>query len=174
MNLELFAMRWLRWQKRCVIVLEQRSPRQWSCGVPDVLGITGARYLIEIEIKRTLSDFKADSRKAFRQRRNLGIKRELDPKQFYYLVPSTLVEKVRPLVPDWAGLMRGPTECSHSIFVVKAAPTNNQSTRLTVKECCRLVIYINNHALTKAESLQAILGRFKEGYSCWPEPDYEI
>lgn len=57
MSLELAAARWLRFEKRCMAVLFERTPRAWSCGLPDALGITCSRHMIEIEIKRTLSDF---------------------------------------------------------------------------------------------------------------------
>lgn len=85
-NLELLAMRWLRWEKRCIIVLTERSPRAQSCGEPDVLGITKDRYMYEIEVKRTISDFRADSDKPSRKFRDDGWRAPKLPKQFYYLV----------------------------------------------------------------------------------------
>ena len=149
MNLELMAMSWLRWQKRCVIIVNERTPREYPCGLPDVLGVLQSRYLIEIEVKRTLSDFKADALKPSRRCRDLYPKKF--PKQFYYLVLPGMVEKVQPLLPDWAGLMRGPgdqdVQCVH---VVKTAPTNHESQRLSTKECAKLVYKMANQIVSMA------------------------
>ena len=175
MNLELMAMRFLRWQKRCCIVVCERSPREWTCGKPDVLGVTQSRCLLEIEVKRSLSDFKADFTKRSRNRAVRELIGDKLPKQFWYLVPCELLKKVEPLVPDWAGLMRGPGRNEpQAVSVVKPAPTNPEHQRLTVRECCRLVLMVNNHALSNAERYAALTETFEHGYSCWPNPDFQI
>lgn len=184
MNLELMALRWVLYEKKCEMALRERSPRVYPCGEPDVLGITKNRYLIEIEIKRSLSDFKADAHKFSRKNRGGDFLTNATnrewlfsklPKQFYYLVPCELTKKVEPLVPEWAGLMRGPGRSEpQGIVVVKTAPANNESKRLSVKECCRLVRMVANWAMSESESKQASLLRFREGAWQWPEPDFEI
>ncbi len=127
MNLELMAMRWLRWQKRCPIVLRERSPI-YAIGDPDVLGVTAARYLIEIEIKRSVADFKADARKAHVANRSFQLKRM--PKQKYYFVTREIVERCKLELPEWAGLMTVFNEVSCRVLV--EAPVNKESQRLTV------------------------------------------
>jgi hypothetical protein len=172
MNLELMALRWLRWEKKCPLAFCERSPRSLWCGEPDAIGITRNRYMIEIEIKRSVSDFKADFTK--RSRMNRAYQQEKFPKQFYYLVPYKLVPSVEHLLPEWAGLMRGPTESSYSIAVVHTSPVNKLSQRLSVHECARLVLMVNNHAMTVLERHQSAIDRFKDGHWQWPQPEFEI
>jgi hypothetical protein len=171
MNLELMALRWLRWEKKCPMAFCERSP-VYGNGEPDVLGITDARYRIEIEIKRSLSDFNADAKKPHRHNRQFNP--AIHPRQFYYLVPSHLSEKVRPLLPTWAGLMRGPDYNSYGVAVLIQSPVNNASRRLTVRECIRMVKMVNNHSMSVMESFEKSFNRFKDGHWQWQYEDYEI
>ena len=148
MTLELQSMRWLRWERRCPIVLSERSPREWPCGRPDVLGVSASRHLIEVEIKRSVTDFRADQQKPCRRAR-AGFK-DKAPREFYYLVPVELVDKVRPLLPPWAGLLAG-NGCIHQVF---KSPTNHDATRLTVRECIRLVYLVSNEAISAWEACE--------------------
>lgn len=175
MSLELMALRWLLYEKRCEIALRERSPRQWQCGEPDVMGITKSRHMIEVEVKRSVSDFKRDFTKRSREDKYREFWRFKLPRNFYYLVPAHLVFKIEPMVPKWAGLLRGPTsEEPQGLFVVKKAPVNTDSERLTVKECCRLVRMMANWAMTEAQGHFNAYRNFRDGHSVWPEPDYEI
>ena len=161
-SLEYHAFFWLRWEKRCPVVLTGRSPRPHH-GLPDVLGITRARYLYEIEIKRSLSDFRANEKKPFIAHRNelLQLEGQVShpkyPKLFWYLVPPELVEKVQPILPTWAGLLRGPKmderQCLHSVV---PAPGNNASERLTVKECAQLLHVMSNEIYSLTERLAGV------------------
>jgi hypothetical protein len=175
-GLEFMALKFLRYQKRCMLVICERSPRQDYCGVPDVFGVTAARYTMEIEVKRTLSDFRADSKKPSRQmvfRNNLRLQRL--PKYFWYLVPPELAAKVEPLVPEWAGLMRGPGKKEvQRVCSIKQAPANLDSQRLTIKECCRLTLMVNNHALSAEARVLTMTNNFRYGWQPWPQPDFEI
>jgi hypothetical protein len=111
-----------------------------------------SRYLIEIEIKRSISDFKADALKPSRRCRDLYPKKF--PKQFYYLVLPEMVEKIEPLLPAWAGLMRGPTDQdTQCVHVVKTAPTNHESQRLSTKECAKLVYKMANQIVSMSNLL---------------------
>jgi hypothetical protein len=142
MNLELAAMRWLWLDKGCHIVLEQRSPR-YMMGNPDVIGITKSRYITEIEIKRSASDFAADFRKRHRINREFYLKQQ--PRQFYYLMPEDLALRVQSRVPSWAGLMACPFY--PQINILKIAPVNEESGKLNSKECVRLARLITNHMM---------------------------
>lgn len=159
MTLELLAMRFLRFEKQCPVALFERTPRG-SNGLPDVLGVTRARFLLEIEIKRSVSDFRANSRKPFQRVRD-GKECQFShqnhfrwPKQFWFLVPPELVTKVEPMIPDWAGLMRGPEKNErYQVWVVKKAPSNKESRRLSNLELMSLGHCMANQIYSFAESL---------------------
>ena len=156
-NLELMAMRWLWLEKNCHYILEQRSPR-YHLGEPDVLGVTSSRYLIEIEIKRSASDFHADKNKYCRRNRDLF--EDHMAKQFYYMMPRELAEKLRDKIPEWAGLMC-PAENNYTAEVLKVAPTNSKSKRLTLKECAKLCRAMTNHTMSYAQAVDAHGQKFK-------------
>jgi len=173
MNLELMAMHFLRFEKACPVALCERSPR-WSNGNPDVLGITKARYLLEIEIKRSVSDFRANAKKRHMIPRENPGEFELEhyapkwPKQFWFLVPCELVKKVEPLVPDFAGLMRGPGRNEiQGVRVVKRAPVNQHSAKLTVKETFQLGHCMANQIYCQMERIHSLKNRFEEGQHLW-------
>jgi hypothetical protein len=144
MNLELMALRWLWLEKKCHYVLEQRSPR-YHLGSPDALGVMPSRHLIEIEIKRSASDFNADKNKCCRRSRDLFP--EHMPRQFYYLMPRPLAEKLEPKIPEWAGLMYNCVS-EQTCIVLKKAPVNLQSEKLTLKECAKLARCMTNHMMS--------------------------
>lgn len=150
-------MRWLWLEKKCQVVIEERSPR-YGIGQPDVLGVTTGRHLIEIEIKRSASDFSNDAKKPHRANREMLPNRH--PKQFYYLMPKELAQKLKDKIPAWAGLMQSPWY--PLIEVVKIAPTNESAKRLTVKECIRLTRQMTNHMMSHAIRNHENHNRFKE------------
>ena len=158
MNLELMAMRWLWLERKCHYIVEQRSPR-YRLGSPDVLGVTKDRYLVEIEIKRSVSDFRADFRKRHRINRDSNIADF--PKQFYYLTPKELAEKLLPKIPEWAGLMCGD-ESGYSCTVMKVAPVNRLSQKLSIRECVKMCRCMANHMMTTLYKLDTERRRFIE------------
>ncbi len=158
MSLELAAMRWLWIEQKCLVVLEKRTPK-YGMGEPDVLGITPGRYMTEIEIKRSRADFKKDFEKPHRMVRN-GRQGELrryagmgellkftnHPRQFYYMMPRDLAEKLKDEIPAWAGLMT--TEKSGPwAKLLKIAPVNKDSTKLDIKDCARLARKMTAHMM---------------------------
>lgn len=156
MSLELRGLSWLRFECRCPIVLQERSPREVWCGRPDLLGITKARYGIEVEIKRSFQDFKADFDKPSRRSREFYLHHHA--RKFFYLVTPEIVEKVAPLVPEWAGLITTDLPWRHAWKIVKDAPINTASRRYTIKGCIRMVAMMSSqlHASElRAESWQA-------------------
>jgi hypothetical protein len=87
-TLEAVALSWLRYERRCFLVCLGRNPLPEMC-IPDVLGMGPDRRLIEIEIKRTMADFRQNGKKR-------GIKyRTHWPKQFYFLVDPRIAERAR-------------------------------------------------------------------------------
>lgn len=142
MSLELAAMRWLWLEKKCLVVLQERTPVSMM-GQPDVLGITPGRYMVEVEIKRSASDFRADFRKTHRVNRQFYIKNQ--PRQFYYMMDRNLSEKLLPEIPDWAGLMTCDTV--YNAEVIKSAPVNKESKKLNLKQCSKLARQMTSHMM---------------------------
>lgn len=135
-----------------------------------MLGVTESRYLYEIEIKRSFSDFKANNHKPFQVRRNNGCFVKQDPRKFWFLVPHYLADKVLPLVPEWAGLLRGPRDDEpQGLMSVKKAVTIKESMPLSTKECVRLFYKMANQVLSSAETLE----HFRNGIENW-FCEYEI
>lgn len=165
MSLEFSGVQWLKFEKRCPLVIHERSPRPFNMGNPDVLGITDHRYLLEIEIKRSVSDFRANARKSHIQRRtdpdeNVRNKcLENAAKQFWFLVPHTIAEKVRPEVPEWAGLLvHDPNRSGwRKIQCLKQAPTNNLSKKLSLLNCARLLCNVGNQIYSLMEGRQNMI-----------------
>lgn len=156
MSLELQATLWLKYEKRCPLVLLERSPRAYFTGQPDVMGITESRYLLEIEIKRTMSDFRANAKKPHVRNRMDGIPNfvEKAPKQFWFMMPPDLAEKAKPHIPDYAGLMtvKDPTpDNGHftpmRVVVLKKSPVNDLSEKLSLKDCVRLIRNVGNQMI---------------------------
>lgn len=161
MTPEYSALRWLRYEKRCTLVVFERSPL-YNGAKPDVFGVLPSRLTVEIEIKRTLSDFKANSEK--RCVRNREFYLECWPSYFYFLIPKKLTEKVVPLLPEWSGLMWWEY-CTTT--VVRKAPRNLQAKRLTIKQMIRMVELQSNMLVAQA---RAIAG-FAQRDSRW---EYEV
>lgn len=77
----------------------------------DYLAKTENGYWYEVEIKVSLADFKND-RKHKKEKYNILESDDPDrrcPNYFSYCVPENLVEKVRDLIPDYAGLYYIPS-----------------------------------------------------------------
>lgn len=92
------AVIWLRYDRGCTVVTMERG--FGSC-IPDVMGVTQTRHLIEIEIKRTMADFRANEKKRGMQIRAREVgQRYWIPKYFYFLVLPEMVEKVLAEIPE--------------------------------------------------------------------------
>lgn len=152
MKLETRAFAWLRFEKRCPIVLWERTPR--PCGIPDVLGITKDRYLVEIEIKRSIGDFRVNEHKPHVRSRELILPRW--PRLFWFAVPRGLVEKVSAELPLYAGLLTADDSDSGTLEVVKAAQANKDSRRVTLKEAVRAVECQTNQLWSAIKKLERI------------------
>jgi putative uncharacterized protein FNV0627 len=63
----------------------------------DILSVTKNNYLREIEIKISVSDFKADFKKKHNHEGNI--------RQFYYAVPYYVLDDIKDLVPEHAGIL---------------------------------------------------------------------
>lgn len=116
----------------------------------DYFGMTkSTRYCYEIEVKLSVSDFRNDFK--FKEAKHHSLKnpdkelisypkngeysregeysrlvyrKNLTPNRFYYAVPSELIDKIKPLIPKYAGLISLQNSCCYQI---KAAPFLHKS-----------------------------------------------
>lgn len=136
------VLQWLRYERQSVVLCCERAPATWF-GVPDVLALTPRRTLVEVEVKRTLADFKANDSKRCLKLRAEG--HGTKPEQFYFCVPPSLVERVLPLLPAGAGLLTLAQQCNpfsgvNSISVVRGAENNaKQATKLSPSQIVQML-----------------------------------
>jgi hypothetical protein len=135
------ACNWLRYTRQSIVVACERAPARWI-GIPDVVGVTPKRTVIEIEVKVTKADFRANAKKRVMQyREQLPWTRK--PSQFYFLVPPTLVADVIGELPSGAGLLTTDTASRyvrlHDLRVVVPARVDRGAHRLSVRELAAVV-----------------------------------
>lgn len=141
LSLECAVVEWLRYERRCMVVCLERGLRHDYR--PDVFAVTRSRHAIEVECKRTVADFRADAAKRIACHRERGL---LNVQQFYYVVPPTIVDAVRPLLPAYAGLLTlGTPDSSYTklprVEVEHGSPVNRMATRLSKYEMGRMVMH---------------------------------
>jgi len=140
MNLEAIALQWLRYDRRCMMVAMERSPwgqTQWYR--PDVVGVTFKRTVIEVEIKRSVADFRANANKR-------GMKFELYfCEQRYFLVEPAIVQACLTMLPLKCGLLvpdlmtRDPFIGLPQVKVLVKASRHPTPSVLTVLQLARMV-----------------------------------
>jgi hypothetical protein len=157
MSLESRAIHWLLYGNRFWLACRERVPR-YGLGQPDVIGVRNNRNFTEIEIKRSVSDFRANAKKCHVINRDLNLHRW--PRQFYYCVPSNLIDKITPMLPDWAGLL---SDSELWLKVEKEAPINKASQRVSVKECIKLARCMANYCAACERKIDTLTQRFKDG-----------
>lgn len=125
---------YLRYRRRCPLISFERAKEYWDN--PDVLGLTKGRQWIEVEIKCSLSDLRADAKK---RKWLLGVSNR---RQFYYCVPPDLVEKALPKIPDGRGLMTLADTSIYGLRIIKVmrgAVVHRDATRATTREIVEAV-----------------------------------
>lgn len=93
------ALRWLRLEKRCAFIATEVGTFS-----ADALGINEKR-MIEVEIKISIQDFKAD----FRKQKHMAYGKDYDiswgntwiPNQFYFAVKPEMVEEAKGLLTQY-------------------------------------------------------------------------
>lgn len=142
------AVMWLRYERDCPIVALERG--RGACGIPDAIGVTPTRRIIEVEIKRSMADFRHNEKKYGARLRGAAIMGGRfhydDPAYFYFFVEAAMVEKCRAELPAWAGLISAPLGYGSrreyngilKPIVIVSAPENKSSRKLTIKECHRM------------------------------------
>lgn len=125
---------YLRYDRQCPVVAFERGGHSWER--PDVLALTKTRHWIEVEIKTSIADFRADSKK---RKWILG---DRDFRQFYYLVPPDLVDEVKPMVRQGLGLLSLSSDSYGGlriVKVVKPATVHPKAPRATARDMLRAV-----------------------------------
>jgi len=152
--IKLCIAQYFRYNRQCkLITLERSVPRLgWYC--PDILIVNKDRKIIEVEVKISLADFKADAKKRIWKTRDTG--KVKMPHQFYYGIPAELEEKIKPIMRKDCGLIRigDKKEWQHyggAVSVAKTAPVNKESKRLTARE---LVEMVNHQTGTLCSALK--------------------
>jgi hypothetical protein len=154
MSMEFAALVWLRTQRRCKAVLLERSPRSpYGCR-PDVIGLTQGRELIEVEIKRSLSDFRANKKKLHVCNRDMTVKRW--PHFYYFLVSQEFVDRAESELPEFAGLMYFT---GWDVVVRRKAPKNAEASRLTLKECVQFSALMVNQMISAESRCISLMNR---------------
>lgn len=150
------ALAWLKNNRKCSVLAIERSPWDDVRYRPDVIGVSPGRKCIEIEIKRSLADFKQDTRKSvWRHRYNF---KTAWPDQFYFFTPPTLVQRVLPLLPAGLGLLTWNepgvfVENVREIFVVRPAAKQASARKLTIDQYIRMVINQTGSLVTLSNKL---------------------
>jgi len=133
------AVEYLRYERGCKVVALERTPLTGDPCVPDVVGLNATRRLVEIEIKRTWADFKANREKWSMARRK---SRGLAPYQFFFLVPPDLAEKILPTLEEGEGLLTLAGVSSYSGLpkaVVRKVARPSGAKPLRMQEVIRMV-----------------------------------
>jgi len=99
----------------------------------DILIVSPVGWAMEIEIKVSLSDLKAD-----RHKRHLHGSPKL--RQLYFAVPETLEGQAIELIPERAGLIviRDDPKYRYRVDIAKAAGINSMARKLTPAEITKL------------------------------------
>lgn len=130
-EMEEAAIRWLLLERKCVAAYTERHPTgYWR---PDAIGVLSSRRVIEIEIKRTVADFRQDRMKPNVMQWRAGA--DWRPYQFYYMLPAEIVESCE--VPDFAGVIQ--VRDQYQVEVVKRAPINNKANKMRPKSVAKAI-----------------------------------
>lgn len=110
----------------------------------DLVAIRKSGFLDEIEIKRTLADFRADFKKAdyhgARKKHSMLANGELLPNYFYFYTTDELYEQIKDEIPDHAGAIvfmsqwNGWNRCQEA----KKAPRLHDDRRMQEKKLIQL------------------------------------
>lgn len=117
------------------MVCWERNPFDDHRYRPDLIGVNRTFRMIEVELKSSVADFKANGAKR-------GIRWQMHfPSQFYFCVPPELVDRVKSLLPVGAGLLTigAPDRWGPTVEVGRGAKVNPNATRLSKYAVARMV-----------------------------------
>lgn len=150
-----------------MVAIRERNPFGYF-GRPDVLGILGSGHRIEVEIKRTMSDFRANAKKWHVVGRENLLRKW--PRNFYFCVPGELLERVQVELPDYAGLLY---QNDFDLAVAKIAPTNNSAEKISLKTLPKLARCVGNQIYASERKAFGQM-QWRIQNDKWMAGDYEI
>ena len=131
---------YFRFQRGCPIVALEYWHYRDCCVQPDVLVVDAANRPIEIEVKTSLSDFRADGKKGIWRFRNRGNRW---PWKFYFAVPRELEDRVKPILPGGCGLLRvhavSSSQPGRNVTVAATAPAHSDHEEMTDAKMKRII-----------------------------------
>lgn len=150
----IMALYW-RYKRQAVLIAFERG-LSWT-HVPDVQIVSKDRRLIEVEIKVSASDFRADAKKHVWSMRDRGLKPM--PYQFYYAMPMDMAEKLKDEVRNDCGLLGVRTATmkwqghADRVECVRRAPVHKAAGRLSLKQCAQMAKHQTGTLCSMAERL---------------------
>lgn len=104
----------------------------------DIAVIRKSGYVVEVEIKRSVADFKNDFKKRHFDKKWGHVEYQKRVRQFYYCMTKEVFLKVHDLVPEKSGLLLVLTnnDGSFVLYEYKKANIIPNCVRLTDKEIC--------------------------------------
>lgn len=162
MDLEYHGLSWLRYEQQCPLAWEQRNfslGSRWTR--PDLCGITKDRKAIEIEIKRTLADFKADSDKPKIELLKQAGRGEYLPWKFFYLAEKKLAVQMVPLLThDIFGVLSlDPKYCT--VDVLKPSVPYRKTYKIKLKHMVQIAMNISAYNLSLRHTISGLRNRLE-------------
>jgi len=143
------------------MVCWERTPFSYAArSRPDVIGVTRASKVIEVEVKVTVADFRANALKRGIVDRQRGYALDY-PERFYFIVTPDMVDKIAGEVPEYAGLL--PVEKASQwsgvpeVTVVKRAVIDHRAKVLTRYQMGRMLMH-QTGTLVRLASLLSRVG----------------
>lgn len=139
------AAQWLRYDRQCPLVTFERGLKEYHGynAAPDVLAVTKKRFLVEIEIKISMADFKANFKKRIHFMQARGYYKK--PHEYWFLVPPHLVDKVKESelitcegILTVGGRPNGYSDLP-SIVEVRAPVINKKTPKVSVTQAMKMV-----------------------------------
>lgn len=132
-----------RYERQCPLVAFEGSSRlEWGWGEQaDVLAVGQDRYLIETEIKVSLSDFRKDKHKP-RHRHFRGNDGVLPTAYFYFAVPKDIANQVSldcDQIYPYAGVLGCPDGTDELAVEIYRNPKRLNGKRLSMKQVIYMV-----------------------------------
>ena len=135
-----------RWPPRQTLTVPNVSSGLFDWGESDLIQVSGAGYVTEIEVKTSIADLKREWKK--RRWEEYWVRDWLNRVRYYWIaMPFELCESAREHIPEWvgAGLLGVKMKAQHEFcgyrYQVKKVlkPTSNRTARpLTLKERSQL------------------------------------
>lgn len=127
-NMELAIAKYFGWRTNIIVPNVSWGANIHEC---DIFIIKPSGYAIEVEIKRSKQDLKAN----FKKKHNHSGHRI---SELYYAIPNQLYESCKELIPDEAGIILVSILNNVSCCSIVKPAKKNKRVKLTQKEICNI------------------------------------